>query len=135
MTRLSPAQRAFLSEVRFGTAATINADGSPQLTAMWYALDGDEIVMNTAVGRIKARNLRRDPRCSLCVVDGYRYLTVSGTARLDYDPARSQADIAALAVRYEGEARARQIVDRTFSKQQRVTIRFPIERVVASGIE
>src|SRR5262245_32097147 len=129
MARLTPAQRTFLSEVRFGTAATLNAGGSPQLTAMWYDLDGDTIVMNTAVGRLKERNLQRDPRCSLCVVDGYRYLTVSGTASLDYDPARSQADIAALAVRYQGEERARQIIERTFSQQARVTIRFPIERV------
>ena len=130
---LSSAVRAFLSEARFGSAATVARDGSPQQTAMWYELQGDEIMMNTKVGRAKERNLKRDPRCSLCVVEGYRYVSVRGRATLDYDPATAQADIAHLAVRYQGEERARRAIE-NFRREQRVTIRFRIEHVASSGL-
>jgi general stress protein 26 len=52
---------------------------------MWYEHQGDEIRMNTADGRIKAHNLRRDPRIAICVKDGYSYIMLSGTARFDDD--------------------------------------------------
>src|SRR5262249_19269483 len=130
---LSPAVRAFLNEVRFGSAATVARSGWPQQSAMWYELQGDEIMMNTKVGRAKERNLKRAPRCSLCVVDGYSYVTVSGRARLDYHPATAQADIAHLAVRYHGEERARGAIE-NFRREQRVTIRFRIEHVVSHGL-
>ena len=85
MAELTPDARAFLSEVRFAALATINKDGSPQQTTMWYELDGDTILMNTAAGRIKYRNLVRDPRASICVVDGYRWVTISGHIELNDD--------------------------------------------------
>lgn len=133
MAELTEAARTFLNELRFGVAATVAADGSPQLTTMWYALEGDTLMMNTAVGRAKERNLTRDRRCSLCVEDDYRYVTVSGTAELDYDHDRSQADIAHLATRYHGAERARTMVANGFSKEQRVSIRFRIDRVISRG--
>ena len=64
MAELTPDARAFLSERRFAALATINKDGSPQQTTMWYDLDGDTILMNTAAGRVKYRNLARDPRAA-----------------------------------------------------------------------
>ena len=99
-TSLTDEARAFLAEKRFAVLATINQDGTAQLTTMWYELQGDEIMMNTKVGRAKERNLRRDPRISICVEDGYRYVTVSGTARLIDDQPTAQADIRRLAERY-----------------------------------
>jgi PPOX class probable F420-dependent enzyme len=47
--------------------ATINADGSPQVTPVWTELDNGNISFNTAVGRVKERNLRRDPRVGLSI--------------------------------------------------------------------
>ena len=47
-TELSPAQRAFLEEKRFAVVGTRNTDGSPHLAVMWYLLDGDDIVVNSA---------------------------------------------------------------------------------------
>lgn len=61
--------RAFLEEVRFATIATRNRDGSPHQTALWYALRGDSVLMNTGVATKKVRNLKRDSRASVCVVD------------------------------------------------------------------
>ena len=56
-----PTRRAFLNEKRFAVLATINKDGTPQQTVMWYELQGDEIMMNTAHGRLKDRNLAARP--------------------------------------------------------------------------
>src|SRR2546430_13636011 len=79
---LTPEQRAFLEENRFAVVGTVNPDGSPHLAVMWYLLDGDEVVVNSAQGRIKDRNLSRDPRLSLLVADGYRFVRVDGRAHI-----------------------------------------------------
>jgi PPOX class probable F420-dependent enzyme len=130
MAALSDKARAFLQEKRFAVLATINPDSTPQLSAMWYELDGDEILMNTKVGRVKDRNLRRDPRISICIEDGYSYLTLIGTVQLIGDQETAQADIKRLATRYHNPAKAEQMMRDTFSKQQRVSIRMTIEKVV-----
>ncbi|HEY8446616.1 MAG TPA: PPOX class F420-dependent oxidoreductase [Thermomicrobiales bacterium] len=133
--RLSPAVRAFLEEPRFAILATINPDGSPQQSVMWYRLDGDCVMMNTSRGRVKDRNLTRDPRASICVEDGYRFVTISGRVQLIDDQSQAKADIHALAVRYHGPERADEMMREQFSKQQRVTIQLSIDRVVASGFD
>ena len=127
---LSEKARAFLQERRFAVLATINKDGTPQLTTMWYLLEGDTIVMNTKAGRTKERNMRRDPRISVCFEDGYSYLTVSGTVEMIDDPTIAQHDIYRLAVRYDGEEAARQQMEVQFSKETRVTLRLKCERII-----
>lgn len=131
---LSPAVRAFLEESRFCVFATIGRDGLPQQTVLWYELQGDTILMNTARGRVKDRNLRRDPRASFCVEDGYRYVTITGACELQWeDQARAQADIHRLAVRYDGPERAERMAAGQFRKEERQTIRMRIEAVDARG--
>jgi len=95
-------------------------------------LDQETILMNTAVGRAKLDDLRRDPRASLCIADGYRYVTVIGRVELIEDQERAQADIARLAVRYVGEEEARSWIPQ-FRAQRRVTLLLRIERVLAHG--
>jgi PPOX class probable F420-dependent enzyme len=129
-TQLSEKARAFMQERRFAVLGTLNADGSPQMTIMWYLLEGDTIVMNTMIGRLKDRNLRRDPRISLCIPDGYNYVTVSGTAELIDDPEIAQYDIYRLAVRYDGEEDAKQQMEGHFSKEPRETIHLKIQHVI-----
>jgi PPOX class probable F420-dependent enzyme len=129
MATLADQVREFLSEVRFGVAATINADGTPQQSVMWYDLRGDHIMMNTLVGRVKEKNLKRDPRISLCVENEYNYVTIKGRAELDYDRERSQALIRELAIKYNGPETAERQVRDLFSKQERVNIRMTIESV------
>lgn len=130
MAELSDKARAFLQEKRFAVLGTINPDSTPQMSAMWYELDGDEILMNTKVGRVKERNLRRDSRISICIEDGYHYLTLTGTAQLIDDQATAQADIKRLATRYHNPEKAEQMSRNQFSKEQRVTFRMTIQRVV-----
>jgi len=122
--------REFLRGRRFGALATINRNGTPQLTAMWYLLEEDTIVMNTKASRTKERNMRRDPRISLCVLEGYSYITVSGTVEIIDDQEIAQKDIYRLAVRYNGEEAARRQMEQQFSKEQRVTLRLKCERVI-----
>lgn len=135
MPSLSPTVRAFLEEPRFAVLATVNADGSPQQTVMWYLLEGEDIVMNTARGRKKDRNLVRDARVSICVEDGYRYVALAGPVSLDDDHATSQEDIRRLAVRYHGEEEAARMVADDFGNQSRVTIRMRIASADVRGFE
>jgi PPOX class probable F420-dependent enzyme len=133
--RLRKDVRTFLEEARFAVLATVNANGSPQQTVMWYELRGDTIVMNTRRGRKKDRNLIRDPRVSLCIEDGFRYVTLEGSIEMVDDPATGQADIAALARRYHNAAKAEQMVRDEFAFQERVTLLLHVERADVHGFD
>jgi PPOX class probable F420-dependent enzyme len=128
---LSEKARAFLQELRFAVLATINQDGTPQLTTMWYLLeDDDTILMNTKVGRLKERNLRRDTRISICIEDGYDFLTINGTVEMIDDSEIAQWDIFRLSRRYHGEAKARRQMEEQFSKETRVSLRLKPESII-----
>jgi len=102
---ISEEVRAFLEQPRFAVMGTINASGTPQLTVMWYALlpGEDVVVLNATRGLVKERNLRRDPRMSLCVEDGMRYVTLEGWAELIADRAQQEREVNELiAPRYIG---------------------------------
>ena len=133
--QLSEDVRTFLEEARFAVLGTVNANGSPQQTVMWYELRGATIVMNTRRGRKKDRNLIRDPRVSLCIEDGFRYVTLKGTIEVVDDPATGQADIAALARRYHNAAKAEQMVRDEFAFQERVTLLLHVERTDVHGFD
>jgi PPOX class probable F420-dependent enzyme len=65
----------------FASLATVNADGTPQVTPVWVDWDGTHVLVNTARGRVKDRNLQRDPRVALSIPDPenpYRYLGIQG---------------------------------------------------------
>jgi PPOX class probable F420-dependent enzyme len=132
MPQLADNVREFLNERRFAVLATINKDGTPQQTVMWYELQGDEIMMNTAAGRLKDGNLRRDPRVSICIEDEQRFVTLRGTVTMNEDQEVAQADIARLAVRYNGPERAGASTP-NFRKEHRITLRMTIEGVLARG--
>jgi PPOX class probable F420-dependent enzyme len=132
---LSEEVRRFLEDVHFAVLATINRDGTPQQTVVWYLLRGDEILMNTARRRVKDRNLRRDPRLSATVEDGYRFVTINGVARLVDDRETAQADIRLLAMRYNGPEVAERQMREQFSREQRVSIILPVEHITTDGFE
>src|SRR5207237_2968083 len=73
--------RDLFSKRAFANLATLMPDGRPQVTPVWTDLEGDKILINTAKGRLKDRNLRRDPRVALSIMDPenpYRYLQIRG---------------------------------------------------------
>lgn len=83
--KLSPQELELLHEPQIATVATVMADGSPQLTPVWIDTDGEAILFNTAKGRVKHRNLVRNPRVAVTVVDKndfYRLVNVRGTAEI-----------------------------------------------------
>ncbi len=130
-TQLSERAHAFLREKHFAVLGTINRDGSPHLTVMWYLLEDDgTILMNTKAGRIKDRHMRRDPRISVCVGNAYDFITLSGRVEIIDDPQTAQRDIYRLSSRYHGEQKARLQMQNQFSKEQRVTLRLKPEHII-----
>src|SRR5947209_5479777 len=128
--------RPFLEEPRFAVMATINRSGTPQLTVMWYALlaDDDVVVLNATRSLLKERNLRRDPRMSLCIEDGMRYVTLEGRAELVDDPAQQECEVNNLiAPRYIGQRLGSQRWE-VIKDSERVGIRMRVERVQARGV-
>jgi len=65
----SPASRAIFDKKVLAHVATLGPDGAPQVTPVWVMLDGDDIVINTALGRAKARNLANDGRVAVSLTD------------------------------------------------------------------
>jgi PPOX class probable F420-dependent enzyme len=98
-----PAEAKHLFENKdMAHVATLNADGSPQVSAVWIGLDGDLVTFNTAEGRLKPKNLRRDGRVAISIAgqdNPYENLILQGkVVELTADGADD--DIDALAKRY-----------------------------------
>jgi len=129
---LSPEARAFLDAPRFAVIATLDQDGWPHQAVVWYRLEGDEIVLNSADGRRWPANLRRDPRIHFSVEDGYRYVQARGSVRVEDAQPIAQADIAEMARRYHADEpdEAEDLIRDRFQRQQRVTFRFRLDRVM-----
>jgi PPOX class probable F420-dependent enzyme len=73
--------RDLFNKRAFAALTTLMPDGSPQTTPVWVDTDGEHVIFNSAKGRQKDRNVRRDPRVALAIVDPdnpYRYLEVRG---------------------------------------------------------
>jgi len=73
--------RDLFTKRAFASLATLMPDSSPQVTPVWVDLEGDLVIVNTARGRQKDKNMRRDPRVALAIIDPenpYRYLEIRG---------------------------------------------------------
>ncbi len=94
--RLSKAAKELLSQPYLGHLVTLNTDGSPQITPVWVDVEGDQVLVNTAEGRKKPRNLKNDPRVALSIVDpndGYRVLSLTGrVASMEHEGADAHID-------------------------------------------
>jgi PPOX class probable F420-dependent enzyme len=75
----------------YAVLATLNADGSPQTSAMWVGRDGDDLLFSTVEGRVKHRNMLRDPRVSVTVLDAAdpeNYVELRGSVTMTPDIGR-----------------------------------------------
>ena len=66
---LSERDRRIIDAPNFASVATLMPDGSPQVSTIWIDRDGDDILFNTAEGRVKTENLLRDGRVAISVFD------------------------------------------------------------------
>ena len=86
---LSGATIRLLDGRNYAVLATLNADGSPQTSAMWVGRDGNDLLLSTVQGRVKYRNMLRDPRVSVTVhdaADPENYVELRGRAMITPDP-------------------------------------------------
>ena len=77
----NPSIRSLFENKNFAFVATSMKDGSPQITPTWVDIEGSLILINTALGRLKQKNLKRDPRIAVAVADNsnpYEMVTVRG---------------------------------------------------------
>ncbi len=92
------------SKIAFAHLATVMSDGSPQVTPVWFDVQGGMIRVNTARGRVKQRNMEREARVALSILDPenpYRYVQIRGrVARVTEEGADAHID--SLAKKYMG---------------------------------
>ena len=111
----------------FAFVSTLMEDGSPQVTATWIDIEDGHIIVNTAEGRAKHRNISRDPRIAICVIDQdnpYHMVTVRGKV-VEQTNKGADAQIDKLAKKYLG-------VDKyplRSPTEKRIIIRIKPERV------
>jgi PPOX class probable F420-dependent enzyme len=103
MVEIPPAVRAQLEAKNFWQFVTINADGSPTVTPVWASVVDDVVLVNTAIGRRKERNARRDGRVALSMVDRenpYSWIEIRGKVIEFVEGERADRSIDALARKY-----------------------------------
>jgi PPOX class probable F420-dependent enzyme len=128
MTALPPAARALVDRPLLAALTTLEPTGAPHTTPVWIDRDGDVLLVNTASGRVKARNAGRDPRVAICIVDPddpMNTLAVEGTV-VEITTEGADALIDALSLKYTG--------DPTFRAHEpgrdRLTLRIRCDRIL-----
>jgi PPOX class probable F420-dependent enzyme len=129
MAPLTEQQAQLFLDPNYGVVTTLRRDGSPQMSVVWLDWDGERVVFNTAEGRAKPRNIRRNPMVGVFVMnpaDPYQWIAVSGRAEMTHEGAVGHID--KLAKKYRGRD--------TYGLrpgEQRVIVRVEPEHVTAYG--
>ena len=89
--RFDDRARALVDGRNLSTLTTLGADGAPQTTVVFVRRDGDTVLISTVKGRVKARNMARDPRVSLLVLDAAqgRWVQIRGRVDITDDPEKA----------------------------------------------
>jgi PPOX class probable F420-dependent enzyme len=128
MAKLTEEQARLLKGRNFATVGTVGRDGVPQVTPNWVDWDGEHVLINTAEGRVKPRNIRERSTVAVTVInheDPYQYVSITGPAEITADGAEEH--INELSHRYRG---------REFSYvpgEKRLIVRVTPRRVFARG--
>lgn len=113
----------FLREDHVGVVSTLNKDGSPFVTTIWYLLQEDGTLIISTPGRTqKVKNLRRDPRIAICVGIGGRSVSLYGTVTISEDQSVVRRDLEQLVARYIKEEAARAPALANFLQQEPVAL-------------
>lgn len=103
-----PDSHAYLLDAEFAALTTLGANGIPQSTIVWFLHENGELRLSLGTHRLKTRNLRRRPECSLLILDlanPHRYLDVRGHAAFEPDDDYVFAD--RLGAKYGTDLRSR----------------------------
>ena len=106
MAELIPADVELLTGQNYATLVTMNEDGSPHASMTWIDAADGLVVVNTAEGRVRARNLHRDPRVAILVMranDPYEWSSITGSVVEAVGEPDALAHIDALSRRYDGK--------------------------------
>ena len=131
MATLAEPVRKLIEAPNFGHLATLMADGSPQVTPVWVDTDGEHVLVNTAHGRQKPRNLARDGRVALTIADQsnpYRYAEVRGEVVETVAGPEARAHIDQLSMKYNGHEYRNRIVS------ERLIVRIKPLRQLLRGV-
>ncbi|MGW1245763.1 PPOX class F420-dependent oxidoreductase [Streptomyces bobili] len=129
---LSDSLKALLDSPVFITVATLQPDGSPQVSPVWVKRDGDDVLFSTTVDRQKYKNLTRDPQVTFVVQPAdspYTYAEVRGTAEMSTEGARELID--ELSVKYTGKQYA-DFNPASVNDADRVIVRIKPRKVVGA---
>ncbi|MGW5274315.1 PPOX class F420-dependent oxidoreductase [Streptomyces sp. NPDC004044] len=129
-TELSEELRSLLDTPVFVTVATIQPDGSPQLSPVWVKRDGNDVLFSTTRGRRKEENLSRDPRVSVVVqpfAAPYTYAEIRGVAALTTEGGDELID--ELSVKYTGKKYA-EFNPASGDDDERVVVRITPQKIV-----
>ncbi|WP_267242715.1 PPOX class F420-dependent oxidoreductase [Streptomyces sp. PR69] len=130
--QLSDQVKALLDTPVFVNIATIQPDGSPQVSPVWVKRDGDDVLFSTTVGRRKEKNLRRDPRVTVLLQpfdSPYTYAEIRGTATLTTEGGPELID--ELSLKYTGKKYGEFNPD-SVNDAQRVVVRITPRKIVGS---
>jgi PPOX class probable F420-dependent enzyme len=106
MAKLSEKARAKVEAPNFGYLATVMPDGSPQVSPVWVDLEGDLVLINTATGRVKEQNMRREPRVAISIADKdnqYEKVDIRGRVAEFVEGDEAYAHIDKMAQKYIGQ--------------------------------
>ena len=106
MSKLNEKEIALFKGKNFAFVATINPDGTPQVTPVWIDTDGRNILVNTQLGRVKPRNVARDKRVAVSVYDQenpYSRVSVNGRVVKEITGNKAGDHIDFLSVKYTGK--------------------------------
>ncbi|CAN5857393.1 PPOX class F420-dependent oxidoreductase [soil metagenome] len=136
MVEVPPAVDRFLRERPTATLGTIRRDGSPQASVVWYLWDAGEIVISTIDSTAKYHNLRRDPRCSLCIEEpetGWMVVAYGSARLVDGDVRARTRDL--VDRYYDDPADTDEHMERIFGTDDRVLITIRPSRFVTRQLE
>jgi PPOX class probable F420-dependent enzyme len=118
---------------RTAKLATTGANGQPHVMPVWFVLDAEDIVFNTAADSVKGRNLRRDPRAAVVVdeeVAPYAFVHIRGRVSLSEEPTELLQFATTIGGRYMGADRAEEFGQRNAAPGE-LLVRLRPERVIA----
>lgn len=123
--------KTFATSGNFAALTTLGHDGQPSTHMMWVDADDDHVLVNTETHRVKFRNIERDPRVAVTVIDNdssYRYVEARGRVVEKITGPEAREHIDEVSRRYTGGDYANPI------QSERVILRIAVDRIYKNGV-